>query len=105
MRTATSQTLKLLLLQNPQQLRLQSQGQISDFIQKEGPCIGHFEAANFLNDSPSEGAFLVSEEFAFQQVKRNGGAIQLYERTSAACADVVNGAGYQLLTSTRLPED
>src|ERR1700746_1118691 len=105
MRTPPSQTLKLLLLQDPQQLGLQSQGQISDFIQKEGPCIGHFEAAHFLSESPSERAFLVREEFAFQQVKRNGGAIQLNERTSAASADVVNGPGDQLLTRTCLAED
>src|SRR2546430_8922663 len=54
--------------------------QVSDLIQEKRPCIGHFEAANFLRHSPSESAFLVSEEFAFQQVKRNGGAIQLHKR-------------------------
>src|SRR5258707_3502034 len=101
---AAAQTLKLLLLQNPQQLRLQGQGNIPYFIQEQCPCIGHFEAANFLNDSPSERAFLVSEEFAFQQVKGNGRAIELYERTPASWADMVNRAGDQLLTPTGLSE-
>src|ERR1700751_688526 len=93
MRPATSQTLELLFLQDPQQLRLQRQGQISNFVQEKGPCVGHFEAANFLRDSPRESALLVSKEFAFQQVKGNGGAIQFHERPTAACADVVNSTG------------
>src|SRR6516162_1067834 len=93
MRPATSQTLELLLLQNPQQFRLQTQRHISDFVQEQSSSIGHFEAANLLRHSPSESTLLVSEEFAFQQVKRNGGAIQLHKRATAACADVVNGTG------------
>jgi len=38
-------------------------------------CVSHFEAANFLSDSPSEGTPFVPEKFAFQQVK--GMAAQL----------------------------
>src|SRR6516164_1391527 len=61
MRTSTAQTLKLLLLQDAQQLRLQCRRQISNFIQEKGPCMCHFEAPNLLCDSPGKGAFLVAK--------------------------------------------
>jgi hypothetical protein len=99
-----AETLKLLLLQDPKQLRLQGKGNIPYFIQEQCPCVSHFEAANFLSDSPSEGTPLVPEKFAFQQVKGNGRAIELYERTPASWAAMVNRAGDQLLTRTGLSE-
>ena len=45
-------------------------------IQKERARVGHFEAANFLHEGSGESAFLISEQFAFQQVEENGRAIQ-----------------------------
>src|SRR5882672_4425770 len=39
----------------------------------------------------------MSKELAFQEIERNGSAIQLYERASAPRTDVVNRAGDQLL--------
>src|SRR5260370_25964872 len=104
MGATAAQTLKLLLLQDPQQLRLQGKGNIPYFIQEQCPCVSHFETAHFLSHSSGEGALLVPEEFAFQQVKGNRRAIQLYERAPASWADVVNRAGDQLLTRTRLSE-
>src|SRR5712691_1670159 len=100
MRTAASQTLKLLLLQDPQQLRLQGQRNISYFIEEQCPPVSHFETANFLRDRSGESALLVPKQFALQQVKGNGRAIHLYEGASAARAHIVNGAGDQLLART-----
>src|ERR1017187_731110 len=39
----------------------------------------------------------MAKKFTLQQIQRNGSAIQLYERSSAPWADVVNCARYQLL--------
>src|ERR1700745_93469 len=99
-----AQTLKLLLLQDPQQLRLQGKGNIAYFIQEQCPCVCHFETAHFLCESSGESSLLMSEEFAFQQVKRNGRAVQLYEWAPASWTDIVNRAGDQLLTRTTLSE-
>jgi len=46
MRTAATQPLELLFLQNAQKFRLQSQRQVPDFVQKESAGIGHFKAAD-----------------------------------------------------------
>ena len=57
------------------------------------PPISHFESSNLLRDSSGEGALLVTEQLAFQEIKGNGRAIQLDERTSASRACIVNGMG------------
>src|SRR6185369_9088033 len=103
-RPAAAQTFELLLLQNPQQFRLQRQRNIAYLIEEQGPSIGHFEAADFLCNCSGESSLFVSKEFAFQQVKGNGRAIQFYEGPSAACADVVNGASNQFFARTRLAQ-
>src|SRR5260370_32292548 len=62
MRAATTQTFELLLLQHPQQLRLQRQRNIPYLIEEQCPLVGHFETANFLRESSGEsGGLLLSE--------------------------------------------
>src|SRR6266404_7758745 len=89
-RPATSQTFELLLLQHPQQFRLQRQRNISYLIEEQCPFVGHFETPNFLRESSGESALFVAEEFAFEQVKRNSSAIQLDEWAPASWTDIVN---------------
>src|SRR5262249_14165918 len=102
---SASETFELPFLQDPQQLGLQRQRDVANLIQKEGSVVGEFKAADFLRDGSGKRTLLMTEEFALQQVKGNGRAIQLHKRASAACADIVNGFGDQLLTSTCFPED
>src|SRR4029077_2796371 len=73
---AAAKTLEFVRLQDPQQLRLQSWRQITDFIQEQSSSVGHFETSNLLGDSSGERTLLMPKQFAFQQVKRNGGATQ-----------------------------
>src|SRR5260370_10818384 len=84
MGAATSETFELLLLQNAQQLGLQCQWYVADFIKKEGPLVGQFEAANFLSDGAGKSAPLVAKELAFEQVEGNGGPVQFDQRVPAA---------------------
>ena len=62
-----SQALKLLLLQHPQQFRLQFERNVSDLVQKERASMGQFESPLFLHERTGERALLVSEQFALQQ--------------------------------------
>jgi len=94
-----------MLLHNPQQFRLQSQGHIPDFIQKERTCVCHFETADLLSNGPGEGTLLMSEELAFQQIERDCRAAQRYERASPAPAYIVNGAGNHLFARACLSEN
>jgi hypothetical protein len=45
-----------------------------------------------LRNGTCESALLVTKKFAFHQIERDSSAVQLYERASAARADVVNRA-------------
>jgi hypothetical protein len=47
----------------------------------------------------------MAEEFAFQQARRNGRTVQLHEGPAAPSAQIVNGAGQQLLAGPGLAED
>ena len=92
-----AQALKLLFLQHTQQFGLQCRRNIAHLVQEERAFVGQFETANLLRDGSGESALLVAKKLAFQQIQRNGSAIQLYERASAPRADVVNRARDQLL--------
>jgi hypothetical protein len=105
MRPATPYTLELLLLKHSKQLRLQGQRHISDFVQKQSSTIGHFKAANFLRNGARKRALFVAEELAFQEIKGNRRAVELYERVSASRAQVVNRAGYQFFTGPRFSKN
>ena len=98
-RTAASQALELLFLQDTQQLRLQCWRNVAHFVEKQGAVMGHFEAANLLGDRAGKRAFFVAEEFTLEKIERNGRAIQFDEWPSVAWAQVVNRARNQLLAS------
>jgi len=74
---AASQTFELLFLQNTQELGLQSERYVADFIKKKRPFVGQFEAADFLRDGAGKSAPLMAKKLTFEQVEGNGGAIQL----------------------------
>ena len=57
-------------VQNPQQLYLSLKLQLCDFVEKECAFVGEFEESRLGRIGASERAFLVSEQFAFDQVFR-----------------------------------
>ena len=59
----------------------------------------------FCAMAPVNAPLLVPEQLALEQPGGDGGAVQLHERPAAAAAQVVDGAGDQLLAGTRLPLD
>ena len=64
-------------------LGLQGQGQLADLVEEDGAAVRLFEAAHPGHHRAGEGAFLVTEQFALQQVFRQGGAVHLDERPVA----------------------
>src|ERR1700684_1915112 len=54
--------------------------------------MGLLEFAGMALRGTGEGAFLVAEEFAFNQLGGDGGAIERDKRTSGAVASFVQGA-------------
>ena len=66
----TTHRLDLSLLNDPKQLRLNTRGEITDFIQENGPSVGCFELAYSAFSGAREGPLLVAEEFALHQCLR-----------------------------------
>jgi hypothetical protein len=104
-RSRAPQALELLLLQHAEELRLQLRGDIADLVEEERPLVGQLEAADFLRDGAGEGAFLVAEQLALDQPCGDGRAVELDEGPVAAGAQLVEGAGDELLAGAGLAAD
>jgi hypothetical protein len=90
-RARAAQALELAVLEHSQQLGLKLRRQLADLIQKKGSAVGHFEATHPFGLGPGKGAFLVAEQFAFDQVCRQGRAIDFDQGPGVAGAQLVNG--------------
>src|SRR6266478_6871410 len=93
-RLRASQALELLILQNAQQLGLQLQRNVSNLVEQQSALIRQFQPAEPLAYRSGESSFLVAEQFAFQQSRGNGGAVQLDEVAVPAPAHAVNQTRY-----------
>ena len=69
-RLGAADAVDLALLDGAQQLGLQAGIHLADFVQQQGAAIGFLELADAPGDGAGEGAFLMAEQFGFQQVFR-----------------------------------
>ena len=79
--------LKLLLLQNPQELDLHLGRHFANLIEKQGTAVGKFEATKTFLGRAGECAFFMAEEFAFDQPAWQGSTVYLDERSVRALLD------------------
>ncbi len=86
-----------LLLEEAQELHLQGGRQFADLVQEERAALGQLDAPLALDVGAGEGPLLVAEEFALQQVLRDGAAVDRDEGPVFAAAQRVDGPGRQLL--------
>ena len=75
---------ELAVLQQLQQLGLQTQVEFGDFVEKQRAAMGQFHAPRLRSVGAGESAFFVSEEFAFQQRARNRGTVDFDKGTASA---------------------
>src|ERR1700678_3974930 len=99
-----AQPFELSILQHAQQLGLQTQRSLGDFIQKQRAPVGQLDAPEFPCDRSGEGSFLVAKQLAFQQARGDGGAIQFDEAIALPPAHAVKGARYQLFARASLAQ-
>ena len=93
------------LLQRPQYLGLRRQTHIADLVQKDRPAVRLFEFSLALFDRRSKRPFLMPEEFALDQFRRNRRTVHLDERHVHPVALFVQPPGHQLLPRTVRPRD
>jgi len=100
-----AEAFKGLLLEGAEELGLEFEGNVADFIEEEGAVVGHFEAADLLAERAGEGAAFVAEEFAFEEAGGDGGAVESDEGLGGAGAEAMDGAGDEFLAGAGFAED
>ncbi len=69
-----------------------------DFVEEQRSTRGHFEQPRFGRLRVREGAALVAEQLALQQLRGQGSAVDIHERGGGAGTTIVERAGEQLLS-------
>lgn len=90
------------LLQCAQELGLQVEGEVADFVEKEAPPGGCLKEAGLFLVGTGKGTLLMAEEFALDQFGGDGRAV---DRDEVFCGDAalgVDGLGGQFLTRATL---
>jgi hypothetical protein len=98
MSSTAAQSFELLLLQDAQQFRLEAEGHVADFIQKQRASVRSLESPYPLNYSTGESTSFMAEEFAFQKVRGDRGTVYLNERSGPAFTFLVDGTRDRFLT-------
>ena len=80
-RARAAQPLELSFLQHAQQLGLQLERQLADFVEEERAAVGELEAADLGRVRAGERAALAAEQLALDQVGRQRGAVDDDQRT------------------------
>ncbi len=94
-----------MILENAQELGLEIEGDLADFVEEDGAFVGEFEAADLFADGAGEGAFFVAEELAFEEAGGDGGAIHFDEGIGGAATEAVNGAGDEFFAGAGFAEE
>ena len=102
---APTDAVELALGQHAQQAGLQRCRHVADLVQEQRAALGLLEAAGVAAGGAGEGAGLVAEQFAFQQLGRDGGGVEGHERPFAARALGVQRARGQFLAGAGLAGD
>ena len=93
------------LLQEAQELRLQRDRKIADFVEEQRTAVGGLDLAQRLLGGPGERPLLVAEELALEQGVRNRRAVDRDEALFPARREIVQRPGEELLARPRFTED
>ena len=104
-RAVAADALEAALLQDPQELHLHLQRHIADLVQEQRAALGKFETADARAQGPGERAFLMTEQLALQQVRRDGAAIDRHEGVAGAARQLMHMARDHLLAGAGLAQD
>jgi hypothetical protein len=88
----SAKAFKRALLQDAQEFALCPSRECGDFVENNRAAAAEFEPSEFAFDGAGESSALVAEEFAFDQIWRKAGAINLQKGRIAARAEFVHEA-------------
>src|SRR5262245_3485952 len=101
---ATTNARELALLDDAQELCLQPERHVRDLVEEEGAAGGRFELADAALDRSREGAPLVAEELALQELVRDRRTVEGDERPPPF-GILMDGPRHELLSGARLALD
>src|ERR1700685_965163 len=87
----SAEPIERMTVQNTQQFYLSLKLQLSNFIEEECALVGELEESGLRRIGPGKRAFLVSEQFAFDQVFRYRRAINVDRRTTSPVGRLMDG--------------
>gem|GEM_PF-2339635 len=93
----SAEATELFLFDDPQEFRLQLDGQLAHLVEEERATVGELEAAEPALVRAGEGTLLVPEDLGLHQRGGDGGAVDGDEGLVPPRREVVNGAGDHLL--------
>ncbi len=91
-----------MLLEQAQNLGLKCQRHVTNLVEKERAAVAPLKFTNAAAVCSGEGALLVTEQFTFQQVLRDGSAVEGQEGCLGPGAVLVDGTGDQFLAGAAL---
>ena len=94
-----------LLVERAKNLGLRLEAHVADFVEEEGAAVGALEGAAFFGGAAGDGAVAIAEEFGFDVVLGDGGAVEFDERAILAQAFRVHGAADELFACTGFAVD
>src|SRR5208337_3301822 len=86
-------------------LSLECQRHVADLVEEDGTAVALLELADAASVGPGEGALLVPEQLALEQVLRDGRTVERQKRRPSPAAVLIDGAGDQFLTGAALAGD
>ncbi len=105
LRPRRAEPLELAALEDPQELRLDLEGELGDLVEEDRAPVGDLEPAERALQRAGEGPALVAEQLALDERGGQGGAVDRDDRPVAAAAAVVEGEGDEVLSGARLAEE
>src|SRR5205814_10046362 len=79
--------------------------ELGDLVEKEGAVAGGADEAGLIAVGAGEGAAAMAEQMAFEELARNGGAVDGDERFLRAVGEGMNGAGEDFLAGAAFTGD
>ncbi len=103
-RARGAHALELPVLQDTQQFRLKLQREVADLVQEDRPAVCQFEPALPIGRRAGKCTALVTEELAFDECRRERGAVDAHEVVPLPPAVCVNGPREQFFARSRFAE-
>src|SRR5258706_9458498 len=104
-RAVSPDAFKLPLLQHPQERHLYLRAKLCDLVKKDRAAVSRLEPPHSLLERTSESAFLVTEQFAGNQLRRQRGAIHFDQCPRRTFRAAMNGVRDQFFASSSFTRD